>query len=213
LRMFLMFIGPFKTGGDYREAGVSGMRRFIERVWRYAVERKFEEGPIEDQALLSEMHRKIKKATADIAEQRYNTAISAAMELLNALQSGKRHYRDCIKTLLQLLYPFAPFVTHEIWERLGEPQAIGDAPWPTYDEGQASEERIEIAIQINGKIRDRIKVGSEAAQSDVERVAFECPKIEEQLRDRQIGRIIYAQGRLLNIVCSEEKSIEESAES
>jgi leucyl-tRNA synthetase len=200
LRSYLMFLGPYREGGDFSDTGIIGIRRFIERLWRYVVETEFLDDPITDPALLSLLHKKTKKVSDDIAELRYNTAIAALMELLNGLLSQNHHRRQSAMTLLQLTAPFAPFVTHELWERLGNEGLISDAPWPSYDEELIREESGEFVIQINGKIRDRLQLPADASQPEVERVSFESARIQQLTEGKTILKTIFVPGKLLNIV-------------
>ena len=126
-RTYLMFMGPYKMGGDFRDTGISGVRRFLERVWRYVTQTTFDDAPAGDAALLAAVHGKIRKVTQDIEALHYNTAIAALMELVTALQDQPRHPREFARVLLQMLSPFAPFVTQELWTRLGEPGMVHDA--------------------------------------------------------------------------------------
>ena len=199
-RMHLMFIGPYQRGSDFRDAGIVGTRRFLERLWRYVTETEFIDEPVADPATLALVHGKIKKVTDDVAGLRYNTAIAALMELLNGLMLQPKHSRQCAKALLQLASPFAPFITHELWQQMGEPGMVGDAAWPQHDPAYVREETVEIAVQINGKVRDRIVVPADTPQAEVERVAFENPRVHAEIDSQDIERTVFVPNKLLNIV-------------
>ncbi len=199
-RTYLMFLGPYQDGGDFQETGISGISRFFERVWRYASQTQFSEGPIEDKELLNLLHKKIKKVTVDIEALRYHTAIAALMELLNGLLTQKKHYRQCVKTLLQLTCPLAPFITQELWEQLGEKGMINDAAWPKYDEALAREDQMEMAVQVNGKLGGRITVAADADDETISQAAQSLEKVARLTEGKAIVKLIIARPRVVNIV-------------
>jgi leucyl-tRNA synthetase len=202
-RTYLMFLGPYQEGGDFRDTGIIGIRRFFERLWRYVTETEFRDEPLQNQALLSLLHQKIKKVTEDIAELRYNTAIAALMELLNGLLAAEEHYRLCAQTLLQLTCPFAPFITQELWERIGGEGMVNDAPWPQYDVNLIREEMMEFVIQVNSRIREKLMLPTDTPQTEVEQVAFASARIQEWTQEKQVLKTIFVPNKLLNIVVKE----------
>jgi leucyl-tRNA synthetase len=200
LRTYLLFLGPYQEGGDFRDTDIIGVRRFLERLWRYITSNQFSPEPPTDPALLTLLHTRIKKVTQDVEALRYNTAIAALMELLNGLMAQPRHSRESARILLQLTSPFAPFITHELWERLGEPGLMGDQPWPRYDEKLAQPPKVEIVVQVDGKIRGRYQLPAEASMTAVEQVALSDAEFAKWLRGRTVQRRIFVPGRLLNLV-------------
>ncbi len=200
LRTYLLFLGPYQAGGDFRDTDIIGVRRFLERLWRYITRNDFISDPPADPELLALLHSKIEKVTQDIRVLRYNTAIAALMELLNGLMRRRRHHRECARALLKLIGPFAPFIAHEFWERLGETGLLLDQPWPHCDEALARPQRVEVVIQIDGKTRGRQRVPIDTAQAEVERVALESPDIRKWVEGRQIVRRVFVPNRLLNLV-------------
>jgi len=199
-RLFLMFLGPYQEGGDFRDAGIAGMERFLQRVWRYVTQTEFSDQAPKDKELLSLLHSKIKKATSDIETLRYNTAISSLMESLNRLMEKDKHYRACIKDLLQMLSPFAPFIAQELWQRLGESGQIHDAPWPQFDESLIREDEIEIVVQINGKVCARLSLPADATEEEIEKAGIENPAVKARLKGKSINKKIYVPSKLLNLV-------------
>ena len=200
-RTYLMFLGPYQKGGDFRDSDSVGVRRFLDRVWHYVQDTDFEmTEPLPDRSLARFVHERIKKVTEDITGLRYNTAIAALMELLNRLRAGDRHFRFCARTLLQLLCPFAPFITHELWEKLGEEGAPSDAPWPKFDPQVIGSGRVEIAVLVNGKVQHRLAVRPDACEQEATRAAFAAAAVRLALGDDEIVRTVYAPGRLLAFV-------------
>ena len=199
-RTYLMFLGPYQEGGDFRDTDIIGIRRFLERLWRYTTQTQFLDEKIADRQLLQLVHSKVKKITEDITGLRYNTAIAASMELLNGLQSRKKHYREAIRVLLQLLCPLAPFITHELWERLGCKGMINDARWPSYDEALARKTQMELAVMVNGKMAERFTIDADADDDAIASTAKALPKVAKRIADMQIVKLIVARPRVVNIV-------------
>ena len=202
LRMYLMFLGPYQKGGGFQDRGIKGIRRFLERLWSYVTTADLIDGPVGDPALASALHKAIKKVTDDVESLSYNTAIAAIMTLLNACQSRERHFRECATTLLRLVCPFAPFIAHELWEQLREAGRIDDG-WPQHDPTLTQDETVEIAVQINGRIRHRLRTSVDAPQDEVERAALDSTQVQAHVAGKQVERIVYVPGRLLSIVVSE----------
>ena len=199
-RTFMMFLGPFQQGGDFRDRGIVGVQRFFERLWRYATEADFEEGEIEEAELVALIHGQIGKVTESIEQLRYNSGVAALMELFNGLVAGERHYRRSIKILLQLACPFAPFITRELWERLGEEGEVNDAPWPEWDAKLTQGETVEWVVQVNGKIRDRLELPVGSSQPTVEEAVFARPRVQDWIAKKDIVKKIFVQNKLINIV-------------
>jgi leucyl-tRNA synthetase len=197
-RTYLMFLGPYEEGGDFRDQSIAGVRRFLDRVWTSAAGATTSGAP--DPQVMRKLHQTIKKVTTDIPALSYNTAIAAMMEYLNVVRRGERlAHRDEIEPLVQMVSPFAPHVAEELWEQFGHAESVFDAGWPTFDEALAADEMITVAVQVNGKTRGTIQVapGSNqeaalsAAMSDLQIAKFvtAAPK-----------KVIFVPGRLLNIV-------------
>ncbi|NIA07067.1 MAG: leucine--tRNA ligase [Actinobacteria bacterium] len=199
-RTYLMFLGPYQEGGDFRDTDIIGIRRFLERLWRYATQTQFLDEEMADRPLLQLVHSKVKKVTKDVKSLRYNTAIAASMELLNGLQAQKKHYCQAIKILLQLICPFAPFIAHQLWERLGGKGLVNDAPWPEFDENLSRASQMELAVQVNGKLIDRLTVEADADDSTISEAAKALPKVAQRIGGKQIAKLIIARPRVVNIV-------------
>ena len=196
-RMYEMFMGAFDQAIPWSTTGAVGCRKFIERVWRLQGILTDDEGLSDD--MKAGVHATIKKVSEDFDGMKFNTAIAQMMTLVNELVKKGSVTRGEYKALLLLLNPVAPHVTEEIWEMNGFGAPIYTQPWPEYDEAAMVKDEVEIAIQINGKIRGRIMVpaGLTREQADTLR---EHPDVIKAVGDKQIVKFIFVPGRLLNIV-------------
>ncbi len=195
LRTYEMFIGAFDLAASWSEKGVKGCRKFLERVWRLQDIVTDEESYSKD--LETKMHQTIKKVSDDFENLKYNTAIAAMMSLLNEFSGKGSVTKGEMQTLLTLLNPVAPHITEEIWESLGYEGRIYQQSWPEYDEAKTVEDTVEIALQINGKMRGTITIARNEEKDSV------IAKAKEALADRLTGNIvkeIYVPGRIVNIV-------------
>ena len=195
LRTYEMFIGAFELSAAWSEDGVKGCRRFLERVWKLQDILTEDESYSKD--LEIKMHQTIKKVSGDFECLKYNTAIAAMMALINEFYKKSAVTRGELKTLLTLLNPVAPHITEEIWQSAGFEGYIYENTWPEYDEAKTIEATIEIAVQINGKVKGTLAVERDAAKEDV------IAKAKEAVADKLTGNIvkeIYVPGRLVNIV-------------
>jgi len=202
VRAYLMFSGRFDEGGDFQDGGIGGVERFLTRVWdlveRYRAQDAAEAGfPTGDQRV---MHRTISRVTRDIGDLKYNTAIAALMEYVNHLSDRPSLHSDEARTLVLLLAPFCPFITEELWERLGGEYSVHQAPWPEVDEELAKLEEVPVAVQIDGKTRDVIAVAAGSAEDAVVALAKSSPKVGRHLDGKAIARTIFVPDRLLNFV-------------
>jgi leucyl-tRNA synthetase len=199
-RTYLMFLGPYEEGGDYQDRGISGVRRFLDRLWNTALEARRSGAP--DAAVVRKLHKTIRKVTEDIPSLNYNTAIAAMMEYMNALRSGERsaHIEET-EPLVQLVAPFAPHIAEEIWERFGHKRSIFDAGWPAFDPELAADDLITIAVQVNGKTRGTIQVPPDTTQDVALAAALADPAIARFVTTDP-ARVIFVPGRLLNIVAT-----------
>ena len=195
LRTYEMFIGAFELSAAWSEDGVKGCRRFLERVWKLQDILTEDESYSKD--LEIKMHQTIKKVSGDFECLKYNTAIAAMMALINEFYKKNAVTKGELKTLLTLLNPVAPHITEEIWQSAGFEGYIYENTWPEYDEAKTIEATIEIAVQINGKVKGTLAVERDAAKEDV------IAKAKEAVADKLTGNIvkeIYVPGRLVNIV-------------
>lgn len=223
-RLFLMFAAPPHKDVDWSDSGVEGSYRFLSRVWRLVTRRldDLRDGPAVPAApegdaleLLRTVHKTIARVTDD-AERRMqlNTAIAAIMELINALYAFESHQgaaKDlsedelgvlgfAVRTLLQLLSPFAPHLADELWERLGHDRLLEDVSWPEADAALLVEDTITLAVQVKGKLRGTLEIAADASQEDIEAGAMALPKVAKYLGDNPPRRVIYVKGRLVNII-------------
>lgn len=199
LRLYLMFCGPFQQGGDWRDEGIAGMRRFVERLFNLVMEGEIVDTPVEGD-LERVMHAAIKKVGEDLDGLRYNTAIAATMELSNAIRDSGVAQREAVETLLKLVAPLAPFVTEELWHALGHEGTIHDGPWPEYDPAKLVADTVDIPIQVKGKLRGTVTVPTGASEQEVLEAARSIPAIATQLEGKEIRKVIFLPGKLMNIV-------------
>jgi leucyl-tRNA synthetase len=197
-RTYLMFLGPFEEGGDFRDSGISGVRRFLDRVWVSVADSEQNGEP--DTDVMRKLHQTIRKVSSDVPGLSYNTAIAAMMEYVNVLRRGERTpHREEVEPLVPLLAPFAPHVAEELWERLGHKESVFDSGWPRFDPALAAVEQIELPVQVNGKTRGRVYVAPDVSQDDALAAALAEPAIAKFVTGRP-RKIIFVPGRLLNIV-------------
>ena len=207
-RMYLMFLGPFQEGGDFRETGIIGIRRFLDKVWQLTHEAALapgvSPGPPASPGLPPEVQRKqhqtIRKVTADTAALNYNTAIAAMMEYVNLVREQGAGSRRAIEPLLVMLAPYAPHLAEELWAALGHERSIFTAAWPTYDEKLAAAGDVEIVVQVNGKVRGRLTVSRGATEAQVVALAMTDESIKRFVDGKPVRKTVYVQDRLLNLV-------------
>jgi leucyl-tRNA synthetase len=199
-RTYLMFLGPFIEGGDFRDDGIVGVRRFIERIWRLVVDNEIVEKPLEGPAELGPVHRTIKKVTQDLDRLAYNTAIAALMELTNELNKWSVQKKEALETLLKLVAPFAPHIAHELFERLGHDVMVADAGWPEWDESHCAVDEIEFVVQVNGKLRGKAVMPVDVDADTAWETAQAIDTVQKQLEGKTVVKKIFVPKKLLNIV-------------
>ena len=201
-RTYLMFLGPFEEGGDFRDASISGVKRFLDRLWAsvsVVVDGSAPNGS-GDPDVMRKLHQTIRKVGEDIPKLSYNTAVAAMMEYMNALRRGERTpARAEVEPLVQLVSPFAPHIAEELWQKLGHRESVFASRWPAYDEALASDEKIELVVQVNGKTRGKLSVVREIDQDAAVAAALADPSIAKFVTGEP-KKIIFVPGRLLNIV-------------
>jgi len=201
-RMYLMFLGPFQEGGDFRDEGIVGIRRFLEKVW-WAVQTGVAQAPSTSAVPASvqqKLHRTIRRVTADTDALHYNTAIAAMMEYVNELREQGVGSRELVKPLVIMLAPYAPHIAEEMWEVLGGETSVFDAQWPAYDEKLASAGDVEIAVQVNGKLRSRLIVPRGMPEKDVLERVLADEAVKKFVDGKSVKKVIYVQDRLVNLV-------------
>jgi leucyl-tRNA synthetase len=198
LRLYEMFIGDFEKSAPWSSKSIKGCRRFLERIW--ALQESVTPGEGYSPKLESAFHKCIKKVSEDIEALKFNTAIAAMMTLLNDIQAQGGVTRGEFRTLLLLLNPFAPHITEELWETLNYGGAVTDQSWPEYDEEKCKDSTAEIAVQVCGKFKATVAVPAGAGQEDALAAAKAQEKIAGLLEGRNIMKVIYVPGKLINIV-------------
>ncbi len=215
LRMYLMFMGPFEYGGDFRDAAIGGIYRFLTRVWQLQGLIDKKEETKEEKVVLN---RTIKKATSDLEGMHYNTAIASLMTLLNFFSRQGSVSKESFEKFLILLASFAPHITEELYQRIKNKESrikgenhnslflihnsIHSQSWPLSDKKYLIEEEISIVIQVNGKVRDSIKYKAESIKNkdEVEQLAKESLKVAKYLEGKDIKKVIYVEGKIINFV-------------
>ena len=209
VRAYLMFIGPWEQGGDWDDSGISGLSRFLNRVWALALEPYASKTT--DEAMARDLkritHQTVKKVTGDLEKLRFNTMLAALMEFSNYLTRVKdtgvvdrQDWEEALKALLLILAPTAPHVTEELWNRLGLSYSIHNQIWPKWDEELARDEQIPLLIQVNGKLRDKLMVVPGISEEEALKTALASCKVQAHLAGKTVAQCIYVPGRLINLV-------------
>lgn len=212
VRTYLMFLGPWDQGGDWSDSGISGMSRWLNRVWNlvldgYTANAGAGEAPEALVELRRATHQTIRKVGGDIERFHFNTMIAALMELTNFLTRVKEtgavseaDWREAIDSLLLLLAPAVPHIADELWERTGHEGSIHSQDWPEWDEELARDEEVTLIVQVNGKLRDRITVPATISEDDARQLAQGSPKVKAHTEGKQLVKAIYVPGKLVNLV-------------
>ena len=199
MRLYEMFMGDFEQAAPWQTSAIAGCNRFLDRVW--ALSDKLVEGEGYRPQLETLLHQTIKKVGADIEGLKMNTAIAQLMTLVNALYDNGGATRAEFETVVQLLNPFAPHMTEELWEKLGHShdEQLAYYPWPKYEEAKCVESTVEIAVQVNGKVKARLKVAADITSEDAIAAAKADPAVAEALSGKTVVKEIYVKGRLVNL--------------
>ncbi|HVO33114.1 MAG TPA: class I tRNA ligase family protein, partial [Elusimicrobiota bacterium] len=210
-RLFILFAAPPEKQLEWNDDAVEGQWRFLNRVWRLVKlfnDRKSQPGDAGEEArkvLRRKMHWAIDKVTRDFGRDiQINTAIAAVMELVNELYVypavGDTTSAEAVKTVLQLLSPAAPHLTEELWVDMGESGLVSESRWPTADPAWLAADRVEIVVQINGKLRSRLQMTPGASKDALEKEALNDPKVQAALSGKSIGKVVIVPDKLVNIV-------------
>ncbi len=197
LRLYEMFIGDFEKAAPWNTNSIKGCKRFLDRVWN--LQERILPGDGIRAELESNVHRTIKKVTEDIAALKHNTAIAAMMSLLNDFEAAGGCTREELRILLVLLNPFAPHITEEIWQQQNYGDQIAHTTWPTWDEEKCVDKTVEIAVQVNGKVKARLTVAADIAAADAIAAAKAEEAVANAIEGKTIAKEIYIPGRLVNI--------------
>jgi leucyl-tRNA synthetase len=224
-RVYILFAAPPDRDLDWSDSAIEGVHRFLGRVYRFIAQNPVptaradkgysaQELSPKARRVVRKLHQTIKRISDDFEGRwHFNTCVAALMELLNELTTHQEILAsggaqaapaalvaEVQRTFVLLLAPFAPYLAHELWEMLGETSNLLRASWPKYDPALAKEEEVEIVVQINGKIRDRLFVSADSSEEEVRRLALAAPKIQATLDGKEVVKAIVVPGKLVNIV-------------
>jgi leucyl-tRNA synthetase len=203
LRVYLLYLGRFEQGSDWRDDAVHGVRRFLDRVHAFflASGEGVPEGEAMEEVTVSRLHQTIRKVTEDIEAFSYNTAISALMMLLNDFRDAPALSREARETFCIMLSPFAPHLAEEVWcEALGNAPSVVDAPWPECDLSRCVEASVEIAVQVNGKVRGRVSVPRDADEVGLREAVKACPNAQRYIAGKHEMKFLIVPNRLVNVI-------------
>ena len=213
MRTYMLFMGPYEEGSDFRDAGIVGVSRFFNRLWnwvnegaRHRVDAPSKPPSPESRKARRIIHRTIKRVTEDIESLGFNTAIAALMEALNELRGlslDETTWREAARTLVLLTAPFAPHLAEELWERLGAQvglYSVHQQPWPQWNEAWIAEDMITLVVQVNGKVRDRIQAPADIDDASARRLALDSKAVQRFLDGRPPRRAVVVSGKLVNVV-------------
>ena len=204
LRVYEMFMGPLTQSKPWSEEGITGSRRWLDRVWRLLID---DDGQLRDRVttvnsgeLDKIYHQTVKKVTEDLENMRFNTAISQMMVFVNEAYKADSLFLDYMTGFVQLLAPFAPHLSEELWVRLGQEASISYVAWPTYDPAQLVEDTVEIIFQVNGKVRGKATVARDIDQDGMIAAAKADDNVQKFIADKTIRKVIAIPGKFVNIV-------------
>lgn len=212
LRLHLMFLGPWDQGGPWNTRGITGMERFIRRAYSIVTETAGnstdgESSDADRQAVQRLTHRTVKRVTKDLDDFQFNTMVSALMELTNELLPLKdqpvartREWREAIEKLVLMMAPSTPYVAEELWERLGNEYSVHLQSWPEFDDELTRDKTVDLVVQVNGKVRDRMTVDPTIEEAEALTRALALPRVQELIDGKSPAKVIFVPGRLLNIV-------------
>lgn len=204
LRVYEMFMGPLDATKPWSTTGLDGAKRFLDRVWRLLVTDEGTLSPkvqsVDDTTLEKVYHQTVKKVTEDYEKLSLNTAISQMMIFVNDAYKAEVIPLQYVEGIIKCLNPLAPHITEEIWQILGHDDTITYEAWPTYDESKLIDDEVEVVVQVNGKLRDRISVGLDSDETTVREQAFNAENVIRHIEGKQVVKFIYVPNKLVNIV-------------
>ena len=198
MRVYEMFMGPFSQACAWNTNGLVGVRKFLDRVW--GLQEKIENDFDDNKEVISLLHKTIKKVGSDIEEFKLNTAVSAMMIMVNKFCEQEKISRDSFISFLKILSPFAPFISEELFAILDNKENISKQTWPTFNPELATDDTIQLNIQVNGKIRDTIEVGVDISEEEAKKLVFASEKVQKWVEGKEVLKVIYVKGRLVSIV-------------
>ncbi|HEY9577854.1 MAG TPA: leucine--tRNA ligase, partial [Pseudobacillus sp.] len=205
LRLYEMFMGPLDASIAWSTTGLDGARRFLDRIWRLFIQENGElSKKITDSGneLEKVYHQTVKKVAEDYEHLRFNTAISQMMVFINEGYKAEAIPKEYVEGFVKLLSPIAPHLAEEMWEKLGHQGTISYQPWPTYDESKLVDNEVEIVVQVNGKMKTKLMISKEATKEEMEQIAMNEEKVQEQIAGKTVRKVIAVPGKLVNIVAS-----------
>jgi leucyl-tRNA synthetase len=198
LRLYEMFMGPLEQAKPWQSAGIQGVRRFLDRVDNIA-SRPLSTSPL-DPETAKITHRTVKKVGEDIEALRLNTAVSTMMKLVNHLNGFEVPPREAVEKLVLCVSPFAPHVAEELWERLGHEPSVANTTWPAFDPALCVDDILQIAVQVNGKVRGRAELARDAGEPAAREAALADPNVSKFLEGKAIKKLVYVPGKILNFI-------------
>lgn len=205
LRLYEMFMGPLDASIAWSTTGLDGARRFLDRIWRLLVQENEElSDKITDSGneLEKVYHQTVKKVTEDYGNLHFNTAISQMMVFINEAYKAETLPKEYVEGFVKLLAPIAPHLAEELWEKLGHEGSISYEAWPTFDETKLVDDEVEIVIQVNGKVKAKLMISKEATKEEMEQIAMNEEKVQEQINGKTVRKVIAVPGKLVNIVAN-----------
>ena len=214
VRTYLMFMGPWERGGDWSDGGINGVARWTNRVWDICARdpRVLDDLPTDPDSIRNlrrDLHKTIRRVGEDIESFKFNTAIAAMMEFSNSLnQAWERRdvdskvWNESLKALALMMSPITPFLSEELWEKLGHSYSVHQQRWPAWDPDLAADEMITLVVQVNGRLRDRIEVPADISEPDAQEKALASTRVKAHTDGKTIRRAIYVPGRLVNVVAT-----------
>ncbi|RJS60069.1 leucine--tRNA ligase [Bacillus sp. PK3_68] len=205
LRLYEMFMGPLDASIAWSTTGLDGARRFLDRIWRLFIQ---ETGELSEKItdsgneLEKVYHQTVKKVTEDYEHLRFNTAISQMMVFINEGYKATAIPKEYVEGFVKLLAPVAPHLAEEMWEKLGHEGTISYEQWPTYDESKLVDDEVEIVVQVNGKMKAKLMISKEATREEMEQIAMNDEKVQEQIAGKTVRKVIAVPGKLVNIVAN-----------
>ncbi len=198
MRLYEMFMGPLQVSKPWSIKGVSGVHRFLDRVWRVSERKQTGENP--PSILLKLLHQTIRKVSHDTSNLEFNTAISQMMIFINGIFKEEKLYTALWEPFVLLLAPYAPHLGEELWEKLGHSNTLAYETWPSWDENLIKEDTAEVVVQINGKVRTKLHLPAGTGREEIEKLAFENKRIQSLLEGKSIVKTIVIPDKLVNIV-------------
>jgi leucyl-tRNA synthetase len=209
-RLYEMFMGPLEATKPWSMQGVEGISRFLNRAWRMIIDESADSMQLNPKVALKDvapnaehlkvLHKTIQSVTQDMESLSFNTATSRLMEFVNYFTAQESRPYICMESFVLLLSPMAPHISEELWQALGHPESLAFASWPAFDPKYIQESMVEIPIQVNGKIRARLKVSADATNSDMEQIALADPRVKKHLKGCSVQKVIVVPKKLVNIV-------------